>query len=175
MTAAPARNGATLRVTSPDIKPGLPLDPRFTIAGANRSPALNWSRGPSGTKSYVVFAEEIPQPGWPESFWVVINIPATATGLPQGTPQDMKLARPAGAISVLRDVIGESFHDYVRVDDYESGYQGGAEGHKGPIHFEVFAVDKKLNLGSAILWRASISELIHGHVLASGEIVADLN
>src|SRR5258705_9960345 len=49
-----ARDGGTLRVTSSAWVSGDALPERYTQNGENVSPALNWSKGPPGTRSYAV-------------------------------------------------------------------------------------------------------------------------
>ena len=77
----------------------------FGCEGKNVSPALKWSGAPSGTKSYAVTVYDPDAPtgsGW--WHWVVYNIPATATELPEGAgAADGKGALPAGAVQGKTD------------------------------------------------------------------------
>ena len=55
----PARGGnSTLRVTSAFFTSGDQIPERFTQNGENVSPPITWSKGPAGTMSYVVLAED---------------------------------------------------------------------------------------------------------------------
>jgi hypothetical protein len=54
----PARMGARLAVTSPAFASGKTLDGKYTQNGENMSPPLAWTKGPVGTVSYVVLAED---------------------------------------------------------------------------------------------------------------------
>ena len=57
----------------------------FGCTGQNLSPALKWSAGPKGTRSYAVTVYDPDAPtgsGW--WHWLVYNIPADVTGLPAG-------------------------------------------------------------------------------------------
>jgi Raf kinase inhibitor-like YbhB/YbcL family protein len=75
----------------------------FGCSGKNVSPALKWSGAPKDTKGYALTMYDPDAPtgsGW--WHWVVINIPATATELPEGTGNDGgKL--PSGAMQVKTD------------------------------------------------------------------------
>src|SRR6266566_9031822 len=56
---APAKGGSSrLLVTSSAFVSGSALDDKFTQNGDNMSPSINWSKGPQGTQSYAVLAED---------------------------------------------------------------------------------------------------------------------
>jgi Raf kinase inhibitor-like YbhB/YbcL family protein len=161
LTAVPPKRGAKLIVRSTDFKQGIPLPNAFTLAGANKSPALNWSRGTAGTQSYVLIAEDPVTTGSssrdPAVFWMVLNIPATSTSLPQGVPNDLKIMNPQGAMNARGTYGG-------------SGYQGYAS---RPVHFQIFALDIKLALDPMKVDRQALISAMKDHVLASGEIAAN--
>jgi hypothetical protein len=97
-------------LTSPDIAPNGPIAMEqvfngFGCQGQNISPALSWSGAPAGTKSYALLCHDPDAPtggaGW--WHWLVVNIPASATGLAKnaGTPDGARL--PAGCVQVATD------------------------------------------------------------------------
>ncbi len=100
-------NAAGLKVTSGDFADGDYLANKhvfagFGCAGENVSPSLSWSGAPSGTKSFAVTVYDPDAPtgsGW--WHWVVVNIPASATGLPSGAGSGAGL--PDGALQVRTD------------------------------------------------------------------------
>jgi Raf kinase inhibitor-like YbhB/YbcL family protein len=162
-TLAPAKGGAKLTVTSPDFKTGDSLNDMFTQNGASKSPAISWSKGPAGTQSYVLLTEDAGgQRADPVIHWVVYDIPADATGLPQGVPTDAKIASPAGAMNGLNQ-------------RGEPGYRGPKPpaGQTHPYHFEVFALDTKLGLDPASANRMAVVNAMKNHVLAEGEVIAN--
>lgn len=70
----------------------------FGCIGENQSPALNWTAGPAGTKSYAITVYDPDAPtgsGW--WHWVVYNIPAVVTSLPAGAGNVAGEGLPAGA------------------------------------------------------------------------------
>lgn len=97
---------ADLVLTSPDFAAGGTLPPAqmlnvFGCDGANLSPALAWSGAPEGTQSFVLTAFDPDAPtGSGLWHWVVVNIPADATGLDQGASP---AALPAGAVETRTD------------------------------------------------------------------------
>jgi len=103
-------HAAGFTLSSPTVKPGSMLTDAqvfkgFGCEGKNVSPALKWSGAPAGTKSYAVTVYDPDAPtgsGW--WHWVVYNIPATATELPEGAGAgDGKGALPAGAVQGRTD------------------------------------------------------------------------
>src|SRR5258708_9690410 len=90
---APARGGSSrLLVTSSAFVSGAALDDKYTQNGDNMSPGMAWSKGPLGTQSYAVLAEDSGvNRAEPIVHWVIFNIPSTATSLPQNVPTDATL------------------------------------------------------------------------------------
>jgi len=70
-----------------------------SIGGDNKSPAFNWTAGPSGTQSYALTMEDLTfiQSGKPTVHWVIWNIPATTLMLPAGLDTAAMPAVPAGS------------------------------------------------------------------------------
>lgn len=95
----------------------------FGCTGGNVSPQISWSGAPEGTKSFLVSMYDKDAPtgsGW--WHWVVTNIPANVTELPQGAGNDAAKL-PAGALQTQTDngqvgyggpcpPVGQT-HDYV--------------------------------------------------------------
>lgn len=107
---------STFTVTSKDLPPGEPLGNAFVYDkngchGLNRSPQLQWSGEPPGTRSFAVTMVDIdaPGPGW--WHWAVAGIPASVHALPTQASGSDRL-KQMGAI--------EARNDY----DDASGYGG---------------------------------------------------
>jgi Raf kinase inhibitor-like YbhB/YbcL family protein len=106
---AVAVQAAGFTLSSPTVKPGSMLTEAqvfkgFGCEGKNISPALKWSGAPAGTKSYAVTVYDPDAPtgsGW--WHWVVYNIPASATELPEGAGNPEGKGRPAGAVQGRTD------------------------------------------------------------------------
>jgi Raf kinase inhibitor-like YbhB/YbcL family protein len=75
----------------------------FGCAGGNLSPALSWSDPPAGTKSFALAVHDPDAPTGGAGFWhwVVVDIPASARGLPEGVGKESKL--PEGAVEIATD------------------------------------------------------------------------
>lgn len=96
-------HAASFKLMSPTIKPGSTLTDAqvfsgFGCTGKNISPALKWSGAPKDTKSYALTVYDPDAPtgsGW--WHWVVYNIPASATELPEGAGTADGKGLPAGS------------------------------------------------------------------------------
>jgi Raf kinase inhibitor-like YbhB/YbcL family protein len=128
-------------------------------AGEGVSPAINWTNPPAGTQSFVLHMHDMDlarnKTTDDQPHWVVWNIPATATGLPEGTPKGSP--RPDGSFQI--SATGNM-------------YRGPGAPANGPLHhyvFELFALDTKLDVqptSDAFETRANVLKAIQGHILA---------
>ena len=127
--------------------------------GEGTSPAISWSNAPAATQSFVLHMHDLDlarnRTTDDQPHWVVWNIPATATGLPEGVPKGSQ--RPDGSYQI--SATGPM-------------YRGPGAPATGPMHhyvFELFALDAKLDVqptADAFETRASVLKAIQGHILA---------
>src|SRR5215468_7620822 len=160
--ATPAAAPMTLTVAGfPD---GGDIPVKFTQAapgvatGEGLSPAISWTNAPAGTQSFVLnmHDEDVARNKTTDdqAHWVVWNIPATATGLPEGVPKGPKLANGAFQTSATGQM-----------------YRGPGAPANGPQHhymFEIYALDTMLDVqpaADAFESRANVMKAIQGHVL----------
>jgi Raf kinase inhibitor-like YbhB/YbcL family protein len=158
---APARMGMRLLVTSPAFTSGRALGEKYTQNGANMSPPLAWTRGPAGTQSYVVLAEDSGvNRAEPIVHWIVYNIPSGMRYLASEAPGDTSL--PSGVMQG-KNVSGST------------GYLGPKPpaGQTHPYHFQVFALNAKLDIDPANADRATVINAMKGRVLASGDVIGN--
>jgi Raf kinase inhibitor-like YbhB/YbcL family protein len=159
---APAPPAMTLTVTGfPD---GGPIPVKFSQAapgaapGEGTSPAISWGNVPPGTQSFVLNMRDLDvarnKGTEDQAHWVVWNIPAATTSLPEGVPKGSQ--RPDGSyqISATGPV-----------------YRGPGAPATGPQHhymFEIYAIDTKIDVqptADAFETRANVMKAIQGHVL----------
>jgi Raf kinase inhibitor-like YbhB/YbcL family protein len=74
-----------MNLQSTAFKEGEMIPSKFTCDGENISPELNWSGSPGGTKTFALIVEDPDAQGGIFVHWVLYNIPAGVTGLPEGT------------------------------------------------------------------------------------------
>jgi Raf kinase inhibitor-like YbhB/YbcL family protein len=126
--------------------------------GEGTSPAITWSNPPAGTLSFVLHMHDMDvarnRTTDDQVHWVVWNIPAAATGLPEGVPKGSQ--RPDGSYQI--SATGPM-------------YRGPGAPANGPMHhymFELFALDAKLDVqpaADAFETRASVMKAMQGHIL----------
>ena len=154
---APARPGLTL--TSTAFEDGGVIPNKYTQSVSSPvSPKLDWTNVPAGVVSFALIMHDpdtAPQKKVEDILhWMAFNIPASATGLPEGVPATTA-SLPDGTVQA------KSFRGAV-------GYMGPGAGAAGPYHhytWELFALDMKLDLGPDAT-RADVLKAIDGHVLA---------
>jgi len=159
---APANPPMTLTVSG--FADGSDIPVKFSQAapgaapGEGTSPALSWTNVPPGTQSFVLNMHDMEvvrnKTTDDQAHWVVWNIPATATGLPEGVPKGSKLPDGSYQISATGPV-----------------YRGPGAPANGPRHhymFEIYALDTKLTVeptADAFETRANVMKAMQGHIL----------
>jgi hypothetical protein len=154
MTVAGFSDGGQIPVKFSQAAPGV-------APGEGLSPAITWTNVPAGTQSFVLNMHDMEvarnKTTDDQAHWVVWNIPATATGLPEGVPKGAKLADGSYQISATGQM-----------------YRGPGAPANGPPHhymFEVYALDTKLDVqpatgdNAAFETRANVMKAMQGHIL----------
>ena len=89
---------APFTLTSTAYAAGGSIPAVHTCNGANLSPPLSWSDAPAGTQSYAVVMRDISLASADNYHWVIYDIPAATTSLPQGVQSGVASPPvPAGA------------------------------------------------------------------------------
>lgn len=136
------------------------MDDRYTEYADGVSPALSW-KPVTGAKSYAVIMEDPDaKPVTPFVHWVMWNIPASITSVPEGVQEQARLSDPDGVLQG-------------RTTRGAPGYYGpkppvGETAHR--YHFQVYALDTMLEVPFGAD-RDQVLAAMQGHVLAKGEIV----
>jgi len=154
------RTQGVLQVNSPTIRQGEPIPLLHSEYADGVSPELAWTRV-EGAKSYALLMEDPDaSPITPFVHWVVWNIPAGLTALPEGLQEQMRLTEPDGLM--------------------QGKTSRGSPGYFGPrppagdpphrYHFQVLALDRMLDLKPGAT-RDDLLKAAAGHVLAKGELM----
>ncbi len=207
--AAPARAAvAALKVRVGGVKPGGIVAKKLAFCafnrkgevglGLDRSPAIWWSKGPPGTKSYaiIVHDSDVPSVGTnvnkkgttlPASMprvnfyhWVLVDIPTRIRHIPYAadskgvTPHGKK---PGPTKYGLQGI--NSYTDWFASDPKMKGEYGGYDGPCPPwndaiphhYHFAVYALDiPKLGVSGDFTGPDALKAM-EGHILAEGSVV----
>lgn len=155
---------APMTLTIPGFPDGGHIPVKFSQAaegaapGEGTSPAMSWANVPAGTQSFFLNMRDMDvarnKGTEDQAHWVVWNIPASATGLPEGLPKGSQLPDGSYQISATGPV-----------------YRGPGAGANGPYHhymFELYALDTKLDVKpseDAFETRTRVMAAVQGHVL----------
>jgi Raf kinase inhibitor-like YbhB/YbcL family protein len=128
--------------------------------GSNRSPALEWTGAPSGAHSYALTLFD-PDAGEGRGFWhwLVFNIAAGVTGLPEGASRGNGL--PQGAMQAEND-----FGD--------AAYGGACPPSGSGVHhyeFTLYAVDVATVPSGEQMKSGDLVAYLKTHALATAQLV----
>jgi Raf kinase inhibitor-like YbhB/YbcL family protein len=147
-----------MKLSSPAFAANGELPRRHTCEGEDLAPALQWSGVPAQARSLALIVDDpdAPDPAAPRRtwvHWVLVDIPATASGLPEGGRP-----LPAGTREGLNDW-------------QHSGWGGPCP----PIgrhcyFFKLYALDTALPT-LARPTKGALEHAMRGHVLAQDELV----
>src|SRR5256885_495701 len=73
-------------LSSSSFTAGQPIPEKYSSYGANVSPALTWTKPPTGTESLVLLLED-PDAPRPQPFvhWLIFNIPPSTNSISEGS------------------------------------------------------------------------------------------
>ena len=80
-----AKRTGQLVLTSTVVKDGAALPTEFTGDGAGISPPLEWRGAPADTKGFAIVMDHLAPGNEMKCYWMLWNIPATATSLPKNS------------------------------------------------------------------------------------------
>lgn len=107
---APTAFAQSFQLQSSDVSNHNPMADRFAFkgfgcTGENISPALAWQNAPAGTKSFAVMVHDPDAVTGGAGFWhwVVINLPASLSGLRQGDGSADGARLPPGTRQIATD------------------------------------------------------------------------
>jgi Raf kinase inhibitor-like YbhB/YbcL family protein len=151
LTVSGFADGADIPVKFSQAAPGV-------ATGEGLSPAISWTNVPAGTQSFVLNMRDLDvsrnKTSDDQAHWVVWNLPANTTGLPEGVPKGPKLSNGANQISATGQM-----------------YRGPGAGANGPKHhymFEIYALDAAISVeptADAFETRTKVFAAMQGHIL----------
>jgi len=153
----PSKTDLRLTVKSPAFPAGGDIPFENTQYRGNIFPGLSWSKGPTGTRSYVLIMQDPDaiHGGMPILHWTLFNIPKSLTQL------DVAMQAPPDGASYGPNIRGPN-----------QAYMGPhtPPGPKHHYHLQLFALDTTLAAEAGGSYDA-LTEAMQGHVLAKGELV----
>ncbi len=153
-------NAMDFEIHSPAFPDGGSIPPRYTCDGKDISPPLLWQGIPAGTRSLALIVDDpdAPDPAAPKMVWVhwvVHNMPAASSGLPEAASGH---AMPPGAV--------EGYNDWKRI-----GYGGPCPPvGRHRYFFKLYALDTVIPVTTP-LTKAELLAAMRGHVLAEAVLI----
>jgi Raf kinase inhibitor-like YbhB/YbcL family protein len=147
-----------MELTSSAFVDGGAIPPRYTCDGADIAPPLAWRDAPPGSRSFALIVDDpdAPDPAAPKTtwvHWVLYDLPAGTTALPEG-------GRPLPAGT------REGRNDWQR-----TGYGGPCPPvGRHRYFFKLYALDAPLGELRAAK-KADVETAMQAHVLARAELV----
>lgn len=146
-----------LDLISSTFKDGETIPSKHTCDGTDTSPPLGWSSVPEGTKTLALICDDPDAPIGTWVHWVLYNLSADVTSLPEAVPVD----------EVVENGAFQGRNDFKRI-----GY-GGPCPPPGKSHryfFKLYALDTELDLKPGAK-KKEVEKAMKGHVLAEGQLV----
>lgn len=129
---------------------------KYTCSGENVSPALTWTETPPQARSLALICDDPDAPGGTWTHWIVWNIPAQASSLPEAVPTHQE---------TLTGGARQGRNDFGRI-----GYGGPCPppGRPHRYFFRLYALGTVLDIkpGAA---RAELESAMNAHVVAKAE------
>lgn len=146
-----------LKIESPSFSRESKIPALYTCEGSEISPQLEWSDSPQGTKSFALIAEDPDAVSKSWTHWVIFNIPADSTGLPQDFPHD----------EALPDGIRQGLND-----EGNTGYGAPCPppGKPHRYYFRLYALDDVLDLKGRVT-KDQLLRAMKDHILEQSVIM----
>lgn len=148
-----------LTLTSPAFSSNGAIPKKYTCEGPDDAPQLDWSGAPDGTKTLALIVDDpdAPDPKAPKMVyvhWVVYNIPAGTTRLPENAHRNL----PGGAKH--------------GTNDWKKQTWGGPCPPIGRhrYFFKLYALDTELK-GLNNPTKAEVEKAMQGHIVATAELI----
>lgn len=145
-----------MEIKSSVFKEGDHIPAKYTCDNLDISPPLEWSKGPAGTKTYVLICDDPDAPGGTWVHWLLFNIPAKNPELPENMPK----------IETLKN---GALHGK---NDFGNNCYGGpcppAGTHR--YYFKIYALDLELDSKPGIT-KKELLKAMEGHILDEGQLM----
>jgi Raf kinase inhibitor-like YbhB/YbcL family protein len=129
---------------------------KYTCDGIDVSPPLVLSSVPDSTKTLALICDDPDAPMGTWVHWVLFNLPANITELPENIRPEKELEN--GAKQGMND-----FH--------KIGYGGPCPpGGTHRYYFKLYALDTELNLEAGVT-KSQLLEAMEGHILGEGQLM----
>lgn len=129
---------------------------KYTCDGPDVSPPLTWTSVPAGTKTLALICDDPDAPAGTWVHWVLFNLPADTTELPESVPPQETLESRAM----------QGTNDFRKI-----GY-GGPCPPSGThrYYFKLYALDTEIDLEAGIT-KNDLLKAMEGHIIGEGQLM----
>jgi hypothetical protein len=153
----PPETHRQLEISSSAFNNGQPIPSLYTCDDKNISPPLAWNGAPRNAASLVLIVDDPDAPSGIWTHWVVFDLPADSSGLPEGASKTEPVAGNAK----------QGVNDFKKV-----GYSGPCPpaGKQHRYFFKIYALDITLGLPPGAS-RKAVEAAMTKHILAQGQFM----
>jgi Raf kinase inhibitor-like YbhB/YbcL family protein len=145
-----------MQLTSLGFEPNELIPPKYTCDGQDISPSLAWQNVPETAQSLALICDDPDAPRGTFVHWVVYNLPASLTTLPEAVPHGPSLEQ--GGL--------QGKNDFGKI-----GYGGPCPpGGTHRYYFTLYALDQPLTLEPGVT-KQQVLQAIAGHQLAKAQLM----
>lgn len=150
-TQLPESGVSNMRIYSPEFNDNSMIPEKFTCEGMNVNPQLLFEDAPEETKSFVLIMDDPDAPMGTWVHWVLFNIPADVTGIPEDSVPD-------DAVQGL--------------NSWPKNNYGGPCPPSGThrYFFKLYALDAELDLDDTAT-KKDVEQVMQGHIIEKAELI----
>lgn len=147
----------SFQISSAAFSSGETIPKKFTCDGTDVSPQLRWKDAPAATQSLALIMDDPDAPVGTWVHWVLYNLPANTTELPEGVEKQEQVA--AGGL--------QGRNDFRKI-----GYGGPCPPPGTPhrYYFKLYALDAKLGLKAGAT-KVDLERAMKGHILSEADLM----
>jgi hypothetical protein len=143
-------------ITSTAFKHGARIPAKYTCDGVDVSPYLEWGKAPAATGSFALICDDPDAPMGTWVHWVVYDIPANVTTLPEKVPP----------LKELTNGVKQGMNDFRAI-----GYGGPCPSSgEHRYFFKLYALDGQTGLKPGAT-KAQLLEAMQGHILGEAHLI----
>lgn len=155
-TPFPDSSEDSMNLTSTAFSYGEFIPAKYSCNGEDVSPSLSWTEPPAGTQSFALIMDDPDAPVGTWVHWVLFNLPASARGLSEGMPSDLKFAD--GSVQGITSARSHGYHSPCPPSGTHRYF------------FKLYALDTTLSLTFAAD-KKEVLAAMDGHILAQAELM----
>ena len=145
-----------IKITSSAFEEGGMIPVKHTCDGTDVTPSLAWTSVPEGTKTFALICDDPDAPMGTWVHWVLFNLPANITELPENVPPERELE--SGAM--------QGMNDFRNI-----GYGGPCPpGGTHRYYFKLYALDTEIDLEPGTTKQELVTAM-ESHILAKGQLM----